>query len=66
MIAAECDREFCKTRGVTVSIADGIGGFIAESDDKKTRIDFRFETLLLDMRQRSVGEIATELFRGMR
>ena len=38
------------------------GGVICESKDGKTRVDLTFETLLTDLREKNLREIASKLF----
>ena len=62
VITTRIDALFFKGKKVAVTTTDGIGGFIAESADKKVRVDMRFETLLDDLRERKIAEISAVLF----
>lgn len=50
-------------QGVQVKESDMKGGLIAETDDKSVRIDYRFETILEDIKEKNLPDIAKILFR---
>jgi vacuolar-type H+-ATPase subunit E/Vma4 len=50
-------------RGIRTKTAKGLGGFVAHSKDDRIRLDLRFETLLAEVRRKSLPKIAELLFR---
>jgi vacuolar-type H+-ATPase subunit E/Vma4 len=65
VIAARRDAGFFRQKRekkVTVTAVEGLGGFIAESQDRAIRVDMRFESLLAEIRQHRIAEVSTVLF----
>gem|GEM_PF-6972144 len=62
VIVVKKDAAFFSRKRVAMTVADGIGGFIAIGRGGEVRIDCRFETLLQDVRERKLAEIASILF----
>jgi len=62
VIAAKKDASFLRELTTVEQETDGYGGFVAVSDDGNVSIDLRFETLLQEVQDQKVKEVANILF----
>ena len=62
IIAAPQDEKYMKKRSVKTSTMPGIGGFVAVNRQGTVRIDYRFETIIEQVKQAKSAEIAMILF----
>ena len=55
----------CSKQGLSFAgVIDCKGGIIVENSDKEVRVDYTYETMLLDFRKEAINDIATGLFGG--
>jgi vacuolar-type H+-ATPase subunit E/Vma4 len=64
VITTKQDASFFRGKKVKITLAEGLGGFIAITSDKKLQVDLRFETLLAEIRARHTAEVSNALWGG--